>query len=67
MLGVKYNNTTSCKIDGWLRSKIDEGSEHKEFTTGEGEKKHAPATEKMSNKKFDTRDGVKEVRKNGEG
>ena len=23
MLSITYNNTTTCKIDGWLRSTID--------------------------------------------
>ncbi len=41
MLSVTYNNTTTCKIDGWLRNTIDKPkSADKDGATDKSEMTH---------------------------
>lgn len=67
MLSVKYNNTTTCKIDGWLRSTIDSSrSVVEDAAINHSQRKHINAKDSQYNShakgknKFDS-DNVKNV------
>lgn len=50
MLSVKYNNTTTCKIDGWLRSTIDSSkSTIEDAAFNHSQRKHINAKDSQYN------------------
>jgi hypothetical protein len=64
MLSVKYNNTTTCKIDGWLRSTIDRSkSTVEDAALNHSQSEHINAKDSHYNShgkvknKFDSGDG----------